>query len=131
MRLYSVAITALAVDATVKWVDNLVAHHDLPEVRSRSRGVARAVSWDGVVRIAIVRMLHLQLGCGVREAVSLSGALLRPSTAALSLGRWLTLAVDRVTLEQELQARLAEVLESAPRPKRGRPARRPPASSFS
>jgi hypothetical protein len=44
------------------------------------------------------------------------------------LGGRLTIAVDRVALERELQTRLADVLESAPRPRRGRPARRLPGS---
>ena len=123
VRLYNVAVTSLAVEAPVKWTDNLIAHHDIPEVRSSRRGVARGVSWSGVVRIAVIRMLHLELGCGVLEAVALADALLRDPNGRVVLGR-LTLAVDRVTVEREVQARLADVLESAPRPRRGRPARR-------
>lgn len=124
MRLYSVAVTSLAVEAPVKWTDNLITHHDIPEVRSSRRGVARGVSWSGVVRIALIRMLHLELGCGVLEAVALADALLRDPNGTVVLGGRLTLAVDRVAVEREVQARLAEVLESAPRPRRGRPARR-------
>lgn len=124
MRLYSVAVTSLAVEAPVKWTDNLIAHHRIPEVRSSRRGVARGVSWSGVVRIAVIRSLHLELGCGVLEAVALADALLRDPNGRVVFGGRLTLAVDRVTVEREVQARLAEVLESAPRPRRGRPARR-------
>lgn len=124
MRLYSVAVTSLAVGAPLKWTDNLVAHHDIPEVRSSRRGVARGVSWAGVVRIAVIRALHREVGCGVQEAVALSNALLKAPNGVMTLGGQLTLAVDRVALERELQARLADVLESAPRPRRGRPARR-------
>jgi hypothetical protein len=64
-------MASLAIDAPVKWTDNLVAHHAIPEVRSKSRGVPRGVSWAGLVRIALIRELHLALGCGVREAVAL------------------------------------------------------------
>ena len=124
MRLYSVAVASLAVDAPSKWTDNLIAHHDIPDVRSRTRGVARGVSWAGLVRIALVRELHVALGCGVREAVALSDALLQSPAGNLKVGRWSTLAFDRRVLEQDLQRRLAEALESAPRPRRGRPARR-------
>ena len=124
MRLYSVAVTSLAVGAPLKWTDNLVAHHDIPEVRSTRRGVARAASWTGVVRIAVIRALHLELGCSVHEAVALSDALLQAPNGTVMLGGRLTLAVDRAALERELQARLADVLESAPRPRRGRPAGR-------
>jgi hypothetical protein len=124
MRRYSVAVTALAVDAPPKWTDNLIAHHDIPDVRSRARGVARGVSWAGLVRIALIRELHLTLGCGVREAVALSDLLLRAPAGHVKLGRWSTLGFDRRTFEEDLQRRLAEALESAPRPRRGRPARR-------
>jgi hypothetical protein len=128
VRLYSVAVTSLVVGAPLKWTDNLVAHHALSEVRSRRRGVARGVSWIGVVRIAVIRALHLEVGCGVQEAVALSEPLLQASDGTVRLGGRLTIAVDRVALERELQTRLADVLESAPRPRRGRPARRLPGS---
>jgi hypothetical protein len=124
VRLYSVAIVSLAIGVPVKWTDNLIAHHYIPDVRSRARGVSRGVSWSGLVRIALIRELHLVLGCGVREAVALADPLLRVPTGTASPGPWLTLTLEREAFEQELQRRLADVLESAPRPRRGRPARR-------
>ena len=124
MRLYSVVVASLAIGAPGKWVDNLIAHHDLPDVRSRARGVARGISWAGLVRIALIRELHLALGCGVREAVALSDRLLRASTGQVTVGHWSMLGFERRGLEEDLPRRLAEALESAPRPRRGRPARR-------
>jgi hypothetical protein len=124
VRSYSVAVVSLAIGAPTKWTDNLMAHHDLPDVRSRARGVARGVAWAAVVRIAVIRELHVALGCGVREAVALSNELLREPASQVRVGRWSTLGFDRRALEHDVQLRLAEVLESAPRPRRGRPARR-------
>ena len=124
MRLYSIVVASLAIGAPVKWVDNLIAHHDLPDVRSRARGVARGISWAGLVRIALISELHLALGCGVREAVALSDRLLSASTGQVTVGQWSMLGFERRGLEEDLQRRLAEALESAPRPRRGRPARR-------
>jgi hypothetical protein len=124
MRLYSVAVASLAIGAPVKWTDNLIAHHRIPDVRSRARGASRGIAWSGVVRIALIRDLHLGLGCGVREAVALADLLLLSPGGTTSAGRWLTVALDRAALEQELQRRLADVLESAPRPRRGRPGSR-------
>lgn len=121
MRLYSIAVVSLAIGAPTKWTDNLIAHHEIPDVRSRTRGVARGVSWNALVRIALVRELHLGLGCGVREAVSLADLLLRATMGTTSAGRWLTVTFARAAFEQELQRRLADALESAPRPRRGRP----------
>jgi len=124
MRLYDIAVASLAVGAPLKWTDNLLAHHTLPEVRSRARGVARGISWVGLVRIALIRELHLALGCGVREAVALSDVMLRAPDGVFAPGHFLTLGFDRRVLEETLHRRLAETLESAPRPRRGRPARR-------
>jgi hypothetical protein len=124
MRLYSVAVAALAVDAPLKWTDNLIAQHDIPDVRSTARGVPRGVSWIGLVRIALIRELHLALGCGGRDAVALSARLLDARDGVVTVGRSTTLGFDRRVLEVDLQRRLAEALESAPRPRRGRPARR-------
>jgi hypothetical protein len=83
----------------------------------------------GVLRIALIRELHLALGCGVRDAVVLSDLLLRAPDGIARLGRCSTLGFDRRALEEQLHRRLAETLESAPRPRRGRPARRPAAGS--
>ena len=124
MRLYSVAVASLAIGAPTKWIDNLIAHHEIPDVRSRTRGVARGISWAGLVRIALIRELHLALGCGVREAVALSDDLLRAPTGQVVVGRSSTLGFERRALEEDLQRRLVEALESAPRPRRGRPVRR-------
>ena len=124
MRLYSVAVASLAIDAPSKWTDNLIAHHVIPDVRSRNRGVARGVSWAGLVRIALIRELHVALGCGVRDAVALADVLPQSPAGNLKVGRCSTVAFDRRALEQDLHQRLAEALESAPRPRRGRPARR-------
>ena len=131
MRSYSVAIASLAIGAPVKWTDNLLAHHAVQEMQLRRRGLARRLPWAAVVRIALIRELHIKLGCGVREAVALSLTLLEAPASAASTGRRLTLSVDRAALEGELRQRLSEVLESAPRPRRGRPPRRPAASTGS
>lgn len=126
MRLYSIAIVSLAIGAPTKWTDNLIAHHVIPDVRSRARGVARGIAWSGLVRIALIRELHLELGCGVRQAVALADQVLRAAPDGAATGRWLTVTLERAAFEQELQRRLADALESAPRPRRGRPARRGP-----
>ena len=120
-RSYSVAVASLAIGAAAKWTDNLIAHHSIPEVPSRQRGVARGIPWSGLVRIAIVRELHQRLGCGVREAVRWADALMLSSSVELEVGAELSLRLDREALELRLRRRLEDALETAPRPRRGRP----------
>jgi hypothetical protein len=122
MRLYSVAIASLAVQAPVKWTDNLLSQHPIPEVTRRERGVSRGITWNALVRIALIRELHQGLGCGVREAVSLAARLMEaPALTVDGTGGALTLGFERSALERVLQSRLSEAIESAPRPRRGRP----------
>jgi hypothetical protein len=124
VRLYSVAVTSLAIQAPEKWTDNLLSQHQLPGVQGRSRGVARGVSWHALVRIALVRELHIRLGCAVRDAVSFADTILTSPASAIEAGSHLTVAFDRIRFEHDLHRRLADALETAPRPRRGRPLHR-------
>lgn len=124
MRLYSVALASLAADAPAKWTDNLLSHHEIPNVTCRERGVARGVSWSALVRVALIRELHLRLGCGVREAVGLAAALIDTPALVVDPAGTLSIAFDQPSFERMIQGRLREAMESAPRPRRGRPPRR-------
>lgn len=125
MPSYSVAVASLAIDAPVKWTDNLLSQHQPPDILSSHRGIARRISYHALVRLALVRQLHVRLGLGVGDAVRVAGDLLDlEGNGACSYGQ-LQLAFDRATLERELNARLVGVLESAPAPRRGRPPRKP------
>ena len=120
MRSYTVAITALVIDAPAKWVDNLLSQHPVPEILSFNRGIARRVPYSALVRLAIVRQLHDQLGLGVANALRIAGQLIGAKSDVYESGQ-LRLVVDRVALERHLNSRLVEVLESAPTTTRGRP----------
>ena len=124
MRSYSVAISSLAIGSPHKWLDNLLSHFPLPDVGSERRGIARRVPHSALVRLALTRELHLELGMGVRDALALAGDLLSSSEGAVSRGGHLRVTCDRRALEQSVDARLRDALESAPAPRRGRPARR-------
>ena len=127
MRLYSVAVTSFAIQAPEKWTDNLLAHHELAGVQSIARGVARGISWPALVQVALVRELHARVGCSVRDAVSFAAALLADPDGLVSPSPYLSVAFDRERFECDLHRRLADALESAPRPRRGRPRLRRPA----
>lgn len=124
MRSYTVAVASLVIEAPVKWTDNLISQHSLPEVVSQCRGVARRISHPALVRLALIRQLHIGLGIGVAGAVQIAASLLDPDGAAALGSGAIRLTFDHRALEGEIQARLAEVLESAPTPRRGRPPRK-------
>ena len=121
MRLYSVAVASVAVGAPEKWTDNLLAHHELAGVQSRARGVARGISWPALIQIALVRAVHVRMGCSVRDAVAFAAALLASPADLIEAGPYLSLTFHRADFERDLHRQLADALESAPRPRRGRP----------
>lgn len=123
MRHYDIAIASLAVDAPLKWMDNLLSQHDVPDVVVERRGVARRIPYGALVRIALVRELHTALGMSVRDAVGLAGELLGPGSGDRPFGA-VRIVLDRAILEQSVDRRLRHALESAPAPRRGRPPRR-------
>ena len=124
MRLYSVALASVAIEAPEKWTDNLLAHHELAGVQSKARGVARGISWPALVHIALVRELHTGIGCSVRDAIALAAALLASPAELIEAGPHVAVTFDREQFERDLHRHLADALESAPRPRRGRPRHR-------
>ncbi len=121
MRLYDVAIAALAIHAPRKWVDNILSHHEVPEVVIARRGVSRRIPHSALLQLALTRDLHVDLGMSVRDALGLAAALLRDEEGAVHTSGHLRVTLDRASLERRLQARLRDALESAPVPHRGRP----------
>jgi hypothetical protein len=96
----------------------------IPGVISVRRGVARKLTHAVVVRLAIIRQLHTELGIGTGDAIRLTADLLRSDPiGVLEIGH-LMLVVNMVDVERSVNARLAQALESSPLRRRGRPPRR-------
>jgi hypothetical protein len=125
MRSYDVAIASLVIQAPLKWTDNLLSQHTIADVLSSRRGIARRITHPGLVRIALVRQLHISLGVSVADSVRIAAQMLDSESPRVYTIGQLTLTVDIKQLERELDARLAATLESAPAPRRGRPPNRP------
>lgn len=125
MRLYDVAVAALAIDAPQKWVDNLLSQHDVPNVVTARRGVARRIPHSALLHLALARDAHVEIGLSVRDALHLAAQLLAGDDDAVHVSGHLRVSIDRAGLERALGARLREALESAPTPRRGRPRGRP------
>jgi hypothetical protein len=129
LRLYSVAIAALAIGSSQKWLDNVLSHFTVWGVATEKRGVSRRIPHRALLQLALARELHVELAVGVRDALSLADELLLADGGAVSRGGHLRVTLNRGTLEREVTERLQDALESAPTPRRGRPARSAPATS--
>ncbi|MEO5816575.1 MAG: hypothetical protein ABIT20_14980 [Gemmatimonadaceae bacterium] len=125
MRSYDVAIAALATRASRKWIDNLLTQHSIHDVISARRGIARRITHPALIRIALIRQLHIKLGVSVADGVRIAAHLLDSGPRRVYESGQLTLTVDLEQLERQLGDQLANVLESAPTPRRGRPSTKP------
>ena len=121
MRFYDVAMAALAIGAPQKWVDNLLSHHDVPNVVAARRGVARRIPHSALLHLALARDLHVEIGVSVRDALRLAAQLLGTDDRPVHESGHVRVTFDRDGLERSLDARLRDALESAPTPRRGRP----------
>lgn len=119
-RHYHVDIAVFAADTDRKWVDNLLSHFDVPGVESAKQGVARRVSTHGVYHIVLTRVLS-QAGTSIETAVSLARRLLTTDANHVALGPGLALTLDRTSFQREVDARIADAVESIVPRRRGRP----------
>ena len=124
-RAYDVRTVALALDVSVKWVDNLLSHHQLLGVTRSRQGVGRTISDDGLLAIELVRLLA-DFGLGVARAVSIVSETL----AARSLGELrfvdrsgIELTFPIALVERRLRDRMIDALDGVARVPRGRPRR--------
>lgn len=121
MRSYNVALASLAIDAPIRWTDNLISNHSIAGVTARQRGVTRHITHRALLILATVRELHVVLGMGVRDAVQLADALLAGDAGTVPSGGHLCVTLDQRSLEFDVERRLRAALESAPSIRRGRP----------
>lgn len=122
-RAYDVHVVALTIDAPVKWVDNLLSHHDVPGCSGGRQGVARRISDVGLTAIATIRLLGADLGISLPNAVALvRGAATEAGIGPLRSGAGTRIDVPSGFLD-ELRERLRDALQAAPRRVRGRPPR--------
>lgn len=123
-RAYDARSVALAIDAPAKWLDNLLSHNALPGVTGGRQGVQRHISYDGLLAIAVTRLLLVDLGLPTRRAAVLAvQAVQRRGEHKMDIhtAGGLTIALPLEEIEARLRERLFEAAESVPRIRRGRP----------
>ncbi len=121
MRAYSVAVASLGINAPKKWTDNAISQHDIDGIVSTQRGVARRITFPALLTLAIARDLQTDLGMSLSGAIRVAAGLTcHPDGREIRLGP-LTISMDVAAARRALEMRLADAMESAPRPRRGRP----------
>jgi hypothetical protein len=119
-RAYTVATAALALDMPPKWVDNVLSHHTVPGIVQERQGVARKLSIDGLLVLAITTLVIQELGVPLPKAIAIAEGLLREKGRYES-PQGFSLILDLSTFRANLLERLENAVETAPVPRRGRP----------
>ena len=121
MASYTIAVASLAIDAPLRWTDNAISQHRIDGVVSERRGVSRRITFPALLTLAVARELVNELQVSLAHALTLASELARePEGAEICLAHTV-LRVDLPAIRHDLQQRLADALESAPLPARGRP----------
>lgn len=119
-RAYTVGTAALALDVPAKWLDNVLSHFQVPGVSQERQGISRKVSLEGVLQLALALNLIDDLEIPTANALRLA------STISQTGGQHrtdsgITISLDLSTIRAGLDSRLAQAVEIAPVPRRGRP----------
>ncbi len=119
-RAYTVATAALALGVPMKWVDNVLSHHKLSGIRQHRQGVARHLSVEGLVLLALTAVLVDQLGLPTTKAIVVATEIIKGNGRYTS-GQRLSVEIDLASFRTELLEKLESAVEIAPVPRRGRP----------
>lgn len=120
-RAYTVTTAALALDVPAKWVDNILSHHTVPGVDQQRQGIARKLSIDGLLILALTTFLIQELGAPAPKAIRIAEVLLK-NQGLYESPAGLSLILDLSAFQTTLLERLENAVEMAPVPRRGRPA---------
>ena len=121
-RSYTLATAALALEVPVKWLDNALSHHKVVGVHQEKQGVARRLTIEALLRLAVATILVRELGMTLPTAIEIAEVVTH-SDGHFTSGGGVRLEVDLKTLRTTLLERLEHAVEVAPIPKRGRPSK--------
>jgi hypothetical protein len=119
-RAYTIATAALALETSVKWLDNVLSHNRVPGVSQDRQGVSRRLTIEGLLVLALAVLLIQELGVPTPRAIALAEDLAKNEGRHLA-NQGLNLELDLVSIRGRLLERLENAVEVAPVPRRGRP----------
>lgn len=118
-RAYTVATAALALGVSGKWIDNVLSHNKVPGIRQERQGIARRLSVEGLLVLAVTTLLIDQLGLPTAKAIIVAEEIVKGSGRYLA-GE-LSIGLDLTMFQARLLEELESAVEIAPIPRRGRP----------
>jgi hypothetical protein len=119
-RAYTVTTAALALGMPVKWVDNLLSHYKVIGIRQERQGIARRLSIEGLLVLALTVLLIDELGLSAGKAIAVAEGMIK-NGGRVTAAKGLIIAIDLPLFEAGLIERLESAVEIAPVPRRGRP----------
>jgi hypothetical protein len=119
-RAYTIAAAALTLEMPIKWLDNTLSHIRVPGVQQERQGVARRITIDGLLILAVATVLISELGIPLAGAIEIAGQL-TASGGRYASPHGVSLKLNLEELKAGLLERLENAVEMAPVPRRGRP----------
>jgi hypothetical protein len=119
-RAYTIATAALTLGTSVKWLDNVLSHNRVSGIVRERQGVARRLTVESLVGLALAVLLVRELGLPTAKAIALAENLAKTEGRYIA-SRGFMLTVDLSSFRADLLERLENAVEMAPVPKRGRP----------
>ena len=120
MRSYHVAAASFAIGCDAKWLDNLITQCSPDGITRAQRGVARRVSAEAVLTIAVARAIALDLGLPLARALGLARELVA-GAGRLTCPGGTSLSFDVDGMRGAIAQRLEDAAEVLVAPRRGRP----------
>lgn len=119
-RAYTIATAALTLGMPIKWLDNTLSHIRVAGVHQERQGVARRLTIDALLVLAIATMLINDLAIPLAGAIEIAEGL-TGNHGQYTSTEGLILRLDLEKVRSGLLERLENAVESAPIPRRGRP----------
>ena len=124
MRAYTVAAAAVSLGISPKTLDNVLVRYEITGVSRARQGVSRRLTARAVMTLDLALRLSRSASIPVGAALTLAATALQQSLSNLELEKGITLSFDLELLKSSLDRRLADAVEVAPVPRRGRPPHR-------
>jgi len=119
-RVYTIGTAALTLGVPIKWLDNTLSHIKVRGVIQARQGVARRISIDGMLILAIATLLINEIGIPLGTAIEIAERL-ADNQGEHSSAQGVAIRLDLEKLRSTVLERLENAVEIAPAPRRGRP----------